>query len=212
MAAGSWCDRETDEIDSNHQKQAIACSCGTVSAWFEALALNETMTKTRTNGQRTLRLLLVGAIVAVIVIAACNRLKPDHRADAFVTHWAGLFRKCPDLASIRTLPPKERPDCVYIRQFPNGQWVAVKMEHSCCSGAGFDASVFLDSTRIIRYDKTYSFCGYEGLCGELEKVQATELDGFYASLTNLNLNIWKQEWGQPRFEGLSPVPAELSQP
>lgn len=151
------------------------------------------MTATRTTGKWIFRLLPVGVLVAVIAIAVGSRLMPDHQTEGFVRHWARLFQKCPDVDSIRALPPAERPDCIYTRQFTNGQWVAVRMEHSCCSGAGFDASVFADSTRTIRYDTTYSFCGYESLCGELGSVAATNLDGFYASLTNLNLKTWKED-------------------
>ncbi len=149
------------------------------------------MTATRTTGKWIFRLLPIAVVGAVIAFAVGNRLMPDHRAEAFVAHWVGQFQNCPDVAGISALPPAERPDCIYIRQFTNGQWVAVRSEHSCCSGAGFDASVFLDSTRTIRYDTTYSFCGYEGLCGELGAVQATDLAGFYAALTNLTLRNWE---------------------
>ena len=150
-----------------------------------------------TRGKRVLRFVSIGVVLAAVAVVASSYLMRDQRPEAFVSHWASLFEKCSDVAAIRALPAAERPDCIYIREFTNGQWVAVTMEHACCSGAGFNGSVFFDNTRTIRYDTTHSFCGYEGLCGELGNVQAKNLAEFYASLTKLTLKIWKQQPGQP---------------
>ena len=151
------------------------------------------MTETKLTGRRVLWLVPVGILLTLAAVAVGSRLVPDHRAGAFVAHWAKLFQDCPDIASIQALPTKERPDCIFIRAFTNGQWVAVRMEHSCCSGAGFDASVFVDSTRTIRYDTTHTFCGNETLSAELGRIQAAGPAGFYASLTNLTLQTWARK-------------------
>ena len=76
---------------------------------------------------------------------------------------------------------------VYIRTFDTGEWVAVAMEHSCCSGAGFNASIFFDSNGSTFVDTTYSFCGVEGMGEELHRVETSNLAGFYSKLTKLKL-------------------------
>ena len=43
----------------------------------------------------------------------------------------------------------------------SGEWYAVVLEHSCCSGAGFDAVMIKDSKGTI-YTAEKNYCGYEG--------------------------------------------------
>ena len=60
-------------------------------------------------------------------------------------------------------------------------------EHSCCSGAGFDATVIRDSAGAIYADTTHTFCGIEGISGELSAVSADSLSGFYSHVNQLKL-------------------------
>lgn len=77
-----------------------------------------------------------------------------------------------------------------MRTFDSGEWVAARSEYSCVDGAGFDATVFLDSRGAIKYQVGHHFCGYEGLSSELQKVDTQNLTGFYAKLTNVVLRAW----------------------
>jgi hypothetical protein len=60
-------------------------------------------------------------------------------------------------------------------------------EHSCSSGAGFDATIFYDSSGAVRVDRTHHFCGIEGLQSELGSVAATSLADFYTGLHQCQL-------------------------
>jgi hypothetical protein len=51
------------------------------------------------------------------------------------------------------------------------------MEHECCSGAGFNATIFKDSHGKTLVDRSYSFCGYESFCHVFG--EAKSLDEFY---------------------------------
>lgn len=109
---------------------------------------------------------------------------PNRRAQAFIATWESRFGRCGSLREIRSLPEAE---LIYVREFPTGEWVAARSEHSCCSGAGFDATVFYDSAGAVRRDTSCSFCGYEGLKGRLDQVQARSLAQFYGGLHYLRL-------------------------
>lgn len=123
----------------------------------------------------------------------CWHNRQSAREERFVAHWARLFQTCPTAESLQRLDPSERPDLILIRRFSNGQWVAVRNEYSCMDGAGFDASVWYDSTRKIRFDTSRNFCGYEGLCGELG-FEASNLEQFYdgAAALGVHLREWKE--------------------
>ena len=104
-----------------------------------------------------------------------------YRTRSFINHWSKEFRKCSNLQAIETLQEQEKAH-IYRRTFANGDWVAVKMEHACCSGAGFDATVFYDSSGKVYCDTSYTFCGYEVLNKCLNKIKADSLKDFYSVL------------------------------
>ncbi len=123
---------------------------------------------------------LIG-LALVAVTASAGKLASNE----FVKVWATTFKKCPTLKAVKSLP---NANVIYIRTFNNGEWVAVSMEHACCSGAGFNATVFYDSQHKIYSDTTYSFCGLEGLASELGEIKATSLKTFYPNLKKLSLH------------------------
>jgi len=133
---------------------------------------------------RTVLLALGVAITCVVAAIIAGQLFFRMAPERFVDRWAGLFRGCNGLASVESLSNREAKGALYIREFADGEWVAVSSECSC-TGAGFDASVFYDSTGAIYSDTTHHFCGYEGLCGELNGIDASGLDDFYMALKAL---------------------------
>lgn len=140
------------------------------------------MTKLKTFGKWTFRLLPVCLIALVALGFLVKHLSTPQRAKRFITHWAVLFSQCNSLADVESIAQEERPDLIWMREFENGEWVIARTEHACTSGAGFDATVFRDSSGSILYQTTHHFCGYEGLCGDLRRAGATNLVQFYASL------------------------------
>lgn len=133
--------------------------------------------------------LLVAAAALFGVGAALAQTNPAMARRAFIRTWTSRFRACHNLSDVRRLPDA---DFLCIRTFPTGEWVAVSSEHSCCSGAGFDATIFYDSRSQLQVDTTYSFCGYEGLVGALPGNDVGSLARFYDNLRSFNLRLVRQ--------------------
>ena len=134
---------------------------------------------------------LVGAVCVTVLISGGVWLFLRHydaRSMRFVDHWASLLSRCRNIQEVEAVA-KEQDRLVLTRRFDSGEWVAVCSEHSCCSGAGFDATVFVDSKGTIQYDTTHSFCGYEGLCGELNGVAASNLNQFYSGVDSMGIRL-----------------------
>jgi hypothetical protein len=136
--------------------------------------------------------ILLAAAITVIVVRALVAPPSSVRATSFVEHWGALFEQCTTLADVKAIDQAERPDLIFVRQFKNDEWIAVRMEHSCCSGKGFDATVICDSNKRIQVDTEHTFCGYEGLSCELRRIKATSLPEFYEGLNYLKLTDWKE--------------------
>ena len=127
--------------------------------------------------------LIVFSLLAAGVLAARSYARGPR---AFVQHWTDRFRSIDSLDAAKRF---EQSDPVIVRKLPSGEWFIATCEHSCCSGAGFDATVICDSTGAIYADVTQTFCGIEGLGEELgeHRIPATSLAAFYSSLTQLKL-------------------------
>jgi hypothetical protein len=132
--------------------------------------------------KRKLILIISMPVFFMALIYGYDHFWRNYRSEEFVDQWSSRFSKCPDLASVTQNYPK-----IYIRKFENGDWLAIVHEYSCMDGAGYDVSVFYDSTGAIRYDKGCNFCGYEGLCCEMNRIEAQSLREFYSKLSFLNL-------------------------
>lgn len=72
-----------------------------------------------------------------------------------------------------------------MQKFPSGEWVAIAMEHACCTGAGFNAVVVYDSHGKIRTNTERCFCGYEELGSFVSKIHASTLAEFDAQFIPL---------------------------
>jgi hypothetical protein len=148
----------------------------------------------------TLRRKLLAAIV-VAVLAGAGGIHYwlswlDARPTRFVERWGAIFQRCGDATAypedkpfmIRKLPDGD----VVVRSLSDGQWVAVASVCSCQDG--FDASVFYDSSGLIQYNTEHHFCGYEGLCGGINGVEASGLAQFYKGLGANGVVLHK--WGK----------------
>jgi hypothetical protein len=133
---------------------------------------------------------LFSAVLLVAVGLAAWHWKRAQDPMAFVNHWGEIFRQHSTPEAFHQLAVVERPDLIYLRRFDNGEWVAARTEYSCTGGAGFDATVFLDSHGVIRFQVGHHFCGYEGLCSELREIKADTVAEFYTRMTDVQVRIW----------------------
>lgn len=64
----------------------------------------------------------------------------------------------------------------------DGSWVAVVMEHHCCTGAGFDATLYVTSTGETHLDSESCYCGWLPLGDEIYEYPKTSSAAFLASV------------------------------
>ncbi len=129
------------------------------------------------------RLGILGLAAVSLVIALSPRLQNRlldgylrSQAQAWIDHQrirflAGDFRGCARFS------------------FPDGSWIVLANEHSCCTGAGFDCVVSFDSQGVFRIDPDKNFCGREGMENCLGRLAAASLEDFYAQAAREGLDF-----------------------
>ena len=106
------------------------------------------------------------------------------RPERFVHEWSTRFKAVQTLQEAKRLDETEP---VFVHTFASGEWFVATCEHSCCSGAGFDATVIRDSTGAIFADTSHTFCGIEGMASDLRDAAGDSLPEFYSHLKMLKL-------------------------
>lgn len=78
---------------------------------------------------------------------------------SFVRSWHSSLRFCSDSTAPTSIAAgdKEGGDVFVLH---DGSWVAVVMEHPCCTGAGFNATVYVTSTGAAYLDPSSCYCGW----------------------------------------------------
>jgi hypothetical protein len=71
---------------------------------------------------------------------------------------------------------------VVIREFSNGEWVALIYEHDCCTGKGFVANVFTDSHGNTFTNTGHNYCNVKATEIELLEVKSSNLSEFYTNI------------------------------
>lgn len=106
-----------------------------------------------------------------------NYFSPESR---FIRYWRQTLEKCPDASSAdRALSAnKEGGDVVHLA---DGTWVAVVMEHECCTGAGFNATLYVTSTKEAYLDSRTGYCGFFPLREELLSAEKRSIPDFLNS-------------------------------
>lgn len=110
------------------------------------------------------------------------------RSQFFIWSWSRRLHSLGNLSAIEDYTQTHPRAPLYLLSFPSGEWVAVAMEHACCSGAGFNATIFYDSSGATYIDTTHSFCGVEGSGEELGRAGVDSLATFYPQLGKLKLH------------------------
>ncbi|MES2570071.1 MAG: hypothetical protein V4710_08450 [Verrucomicrobiota bacterium] len=135
------------------------------------------------SSRRWIALFLVFILIAAGSLAAAYH-RYTERPQVFVQRWSERFRALDSFAAAEQL---RQSVPVYVRTLPSGEWFIATCEHSCCSGAGFDATVIRDSTGAIYADTTHTFCGIEGMSAELDAASSDSLSVLYKRLNHLHL-------------------------
>jgi hypothetical protein len=135
------------------------------------------------SSKRRIAALLAFIFIVTGVFAA--RYNYIQRPRVFIQHWSERFRAINSLDEAKQI---EQSEPVYVRRLPSGEWFIATCEHSCCSGAGFDATIIRDSTGAIYADTTHTFCGIEGMSSELDSASSDNLSVLYTRLKQLHLH------------------------
>ena len=145
--------------------------------------MNEEQNKP-TSARVPLGRIIVFALCAIVVVGLVTPHLAFIHQPRFVRHWSQQFRGIDSLDAAKSFEESER---VFVRAFSSGEWLIATCEHSCCSGAGFDATVIRDSTGTIYTDTTHTFCGIEDMTSAFAQISAETLSAFYPRLTQLKL-------------------------
>ena len=132
--------------------------------------------------------LIVVTVICIAILYTLN-IWPGKGQTAFVSKWSQRLQHIDSPSKI----PENYKNDLYALNFSNGEWIITAMDHSCCSGSGFDATVIRDSRGKVAYDVSHTFCGFEGMSSELGHLKATSLDEFYSKATFLKLKENKTE-------------------
>src|SRR5690349_16023269 len=78
-------------------------------------------------------------------------------AARFVRQWRSDLRGCSNLHSAKALLQRNKEGGEAVTM-ADGSWVAVVMEHDCCTGAGFNATLYVASTGETYLDPESCYC------------------------------------------------------
>ncbi len=101
----------------------------------------------------------------------------------FIRSWRGALLNCPNAAAATTAlrSNKEGGEAVMMA---DGSWVAVVMEHACCTGAGFDATLYVTSTGEVYLDPESRYCGWLPLGGEIYAYPKRDIAEFLSAVSS----------------------------
>jgi hypothetical protein len=99
----------------------------------------------------------------------------------FVRRWHSDLRDCADASSAQSLLNKNKEGGEAITM-SDGSWVAVVMEHHCCTGAGFDATLYVTSSGEAYLDSDTCYCGWMPLGDEIYTCPKTRVADFLAAV------------------------------
>jgi hypothetical protein len=124
-------------------------------------------------------------MIAVATIMFTGVYLFTHRQEAFVNQWFSEFKQVDGYAKAQALQESGK---AFARTFKSGEWLVATCEHSCCSGAGYDATIIRDSTGAIYVNTEHCYCGMsEEMSATFSEVKADSLATFYPQLKELNL-------------------------
>ena len=99
----------------------------------------------------------------------------------FIRRWHSALQSCSNLADAKRMAArnKEGGDVVVLN---DGSWVAVAMEHAWCTGAGFNATIYVISSGAAYLDPSTCYCGWFPLGYELAGHSKDSQDAFFSAV------------------------------
>ncbi len=128
---------------------------------------------------KVFRISLIALLALIVSYAGMWVYKSKHRERVFFEQAFTQMESGGESMSMITIDLK------------NGESASVILEHSCCSGAGFDA-VAVRTSDGNEYKSTKNYCGLEGFYGSLSDVAMKDLNGFKAFLADEGHNQLRQ--------------------
>ena len=131
-----------------------------------------------------LLILLCTALVGVAWIGFLPRGTPlDYFSPQarFIRHWQSDLSRCSGPSAAQSMLYRNKEGGEAVRML-DGSWVAVVMEHSCCTGAGFDATLYVASTGGTFLDLDSSYCGWMPLGDEIHNYPKTGISEFLTAV------------------------------
>ncbi len=120
-----------------------------------------------------------GLGAGIVTLIGFCLLSPTLYTEQFIRESIAEMRRYND--------PLQVPGVVYKRRFADGSAIAICMEHACCSGRGYNATVIYDSEGKVFVNTERIFCGYEELSYDMSAVPAKSLAEFYTGLRDMSL-------------------------
>jgi hypothetical protein len=127
--------------------------------------------------------LLLAIVIGIVFLFVYPSLAAPYAKKRFKSKWIQVFREHPSTSELRALPESYE---IFVREFPDGSWVAARSE--CVHDSMFNAAVLIDSSHAIS-TSDFHFCGYEGLAFELSLPKAANLREFYARLEATKIDL-----------------------
>lgn len=109
---------------------------------------------------------------------------------AFIREWQTKLESCKthESATLILQDNKEGGKVIFLS---DGTWIAVVMEHACCTGAGFNATLYVTSEGDTYLDSDTCYCGFMPLAEELMTHDKKSIDSFFVSIRSSGKHITK---------------------
>ncbi len=102
-------------------------------------------------------------------------------ASSFVRSWESQIASSDDPDAIESFVSKNKEGGWVIRT-DDGGWVSVVMEHECCTGAGFNATLYVTSAGDSFLDTKTCYCGSMPLAEAISSYSRASPDAFLADV------------------------------
>lgn len=106
----------------------------------------------------------------------------------FVRGWVEVLRGCAD-ADAAEAAVKGNKEGGMVLRMADGSWVAVVMEHKCCTGAGFNATVYVMSDGRAFVDEDTCYCGRTDLDWSLEVYELRDGESFLEQVRERGIDL-----------------------
>lgn len=102
-------------------------------------------------------------------------------ASSFVRSWESRITSSDNPDTIESFVSKNKEGGWVVRTHDGG-WVSIVMEHDCCTGAGFNATLYVTSGGDSFLDMKTCYCGSRPLAEEISRYSRASPKAFLADV------------------------------